>query len=112
MSTTTPLDAIVRAKLARAITDRSVPDDVVKAVTEQLEALPNAGDIRRLDVSTHGIWIDYFVGPKQWHDLLRDVFGTHLKIKKFEGFPWGVLADDLMQVRFELDVDEVAGLGH
>jgi hypothetical protein len=109
--TTKTLDASVRAALARAVTDRTVSDDTIKAFTGQLEKLSGQAEIRRLDVTAYGIWIDYLVGRREWQKLLTSIFDTEIHIKKFEGFPWGVLADDLMHVKVEVELDGIAGVG-
>lgn len=110
MKSTDGLERKVRTSLARAIASRDLPDDVVATVADKLMTLSGPAQIRRFDVCVYGICIDYLVEPHDWRDVVHKVFDLDVPIRKFYGFPWGIPADDLMQLSFEVEIDELAGL--
>ena len=106
------LDRRVRTTLARAVTDGTVSDEMVSAVTDSLVTLSKPGAIRTFDICTYGICVDYVVDAPRWPDLIDEMLRLNVSIRKFEGFPWGILDDDLLRLRVEVEVDELAGIGH
>ena len=111
MKTTARLDTSVRTALARAIADRDVPDDIVKQVSDHLLTLGEPSPVRKFDICTHGLCVDYLVDHARWPQLVRDVLDLGLPIRGIHGFPWGILEDELLHVSVEVDLEELAGLG-
>ena len=111
MTTNRTMDSAVRTALARALTDRSISDADIKSVTAKVERLSETAEIRRLDKSAYGIWIDYLVPREEWGKVVGGIFGSDVVINRFEGFPWGLLADDLIHLKVEVALDEISGVG-
>lgn len=117
-------ETALRLAAARAVAGHSVPDDVLQSVGKRLSGLPIADAIRRLDICSYGICVDYFVEPERWRDFLGEIFDTDLRIRGLDSFPWGIIRDDLVQVRVQYEMEELAqvaqpphlnrrmGLGH
>lgn len=105
------IDTAVRSALARGLTDRSISDADVKSVTAKVQKLSEVAEIRRLDKSAYGIWIDYLVPRKEWATVVSGINGLDIAINRFEGFPWGLLADDLIHLKVEVALGETVGIG-
>lgn len=103
-------ETALRLAAARAVAGHAVPDEVLASVSKRLSALPIADAIRRLDICTYGICVDYFVEPERWRDFLGELFDTDLRIRKLDSFPWGIIRDDLLQVRVQYEMDELASV--
>lgn len=97
----------VRTTLARAIATRDLPDDIVKSVAERLVDLSVDSPIRRFDVCSHGICVDYLVEIDRWKDILLQIADKG-RFHEIKLFPWGILQDDLMQIQVEHEVPELA----
>ncbi|MDQ4124813.1 MAG: hypothetical protein M3134_04315 [Actinomycetota bacterium] len=97
----------IRKALAVAVARRDISEDVVDSIAERLSKTAAAAEgIRRLDVCTYGICIDYFVGPDRWRDVLNELINER-SVRRIELFPWGILDPDLFQVHVEHQVDEL-----
>lgn len=97
----------IRKALALAVARRDVPDELVDSIADRLAKGSAAEGIRRLDVCTYGICVDYFVGPDRWRDVLNELINERT-IRRIETFPWGIIDPDLIQIRVEHQVDELA----
>jgi hypothetical protein len=100
----------LRMATARAVAAHEVPDDVLESVGQQLAKLPTADLIRGIDICTYGICIDYFVEPDRWRELLEGVVEGGPRIRHIDWFPWGIIQDDLIQMRVEYQFDELAAV--
>lgn len=88
----------IRAALARAIANRRVPESAVEEVANQIATLKHP--IRGIDVCERGICIDYFVDSGDWQQAVSEI--TPLeggRLRGIEIFPWGIIIDDLVQIR-------------
>jgi len=103
----TPVDEL-RLAAARTIAAHEVPDEVLERVGQQLAELPTADLIRRIDVCTHGICVDYFTDPGDWREVLLKIIDGPTRIRRLDWFPWGIIRDDLIQMRVEYQFDELA----
>lgn len=97
----------LRIAVARAIASHHVDDSVLEGVARRLTELPSTDLIRGINVCTHGICVDYFLQPKDWRDALVNLLESPLRIRHFDYFPWGIIRDDLIQVRVEYQIDEL-----
>lgn len=97
----------IRKALAQAVARRDVRDDVVDSIADRLAKIGGAEGIKGIDVCTYGICVDYFVGPDRWRDLL-DRFLNERTTRRIEMFPWGIIDPDLIQIRVEQQVEELA----
>lgn len=98
----------LRLAAARAVAGHVVPDDVLERVGKRLAALPAAELVRGLDICTHGICLDYFVDPGDWRKVLDLIQESPVRIRHIDWFPWGIIRDDLIQLRVEYQFDELA----
>lgn len=98
----------LRLAAARGVAAREVPDDLLQKVGRQLAELPTADLIRGLDVCTHGICIDYFIEPSDWRETFLRLTDGPIRIRRIDWFPWGIIRDDLIQMRVEYQFDELA----
>lgn len=99
-------DKTIRTALAQAVVQRDVPDDVVDSLSASLAKLKVSEGIRRLDVCTYGICVDYFVGPDRWREMITDLLNER-RVRRIETFPWGILDPDLIQIKVEYQVNEI-----
>lgn len=97
----------LRMATARAVAAHQVPDEVLQSVGRQLAELPTAERIRGIDICTYGVCVDYFVEPDRWRELLDGIVQGGPRIRHIDLFPWGIVEDDLMQVRVEYQFDEM-----
>lgn len=97
----------LRIAVARAVASHQVDDSVLEGVAQRLTELPSLDLARSINVCTHGICVDYFFRPKEWRDALVKLLDSPLRIRRFDYFPWGIIRDDLIQVRVEYQVDEL-----
>ena len=98
----------LRLAAARGVAAREVPDDLLQKIARQLTELPTADLIRGLDVCTHGICIDYFIEPRDWREAFLRIVEVPIRIRHIDWFPWGIIRDDLIQMRVEYQFDELA----
>ena len=99
----------IRVALARAIASRQVPDKAINAVAQRLAAtkLP----IRRIDICTYGICIDYFFTDDRWAKVLPELVRANgADIRQITVFPWGIPFPDIFRVRVEQQFEELAAL--
>lgn len=100
----------VRIALARAVASRQVPDKAINAVAKRLIAtkLP----IRRIDICTYGICIDYFFTDDRWATAVKDLVKVGgADIRQITVFPWGIPFPDIFRVRVEQQFEELGALG-
>jgi len=98
----------LRLAAARAVAAHEVPDDILEDVGRQLAQLPTVDLIRGIDVCTHGICIDYFVDPGDWREIFLRIIDGPIRIRHIDWFPWGIIRDDLIQMRVEYQFDRLA----
>lgn len=96
----------IRKALAQSVARRDVSDDVVDSIAERLANGVAAEGIKRLDVCTYGICVDYFVGPDRWRDILNKLVGQRT-VRRVETFPWGIIEPDLVQIHVEHEIEEL-----
>lgn len=99
----------IREALAMAVASRQVPDDVVRGVAKRLADLPQLP--ARIDVCSRGICIDVFHrGDDDWTAPLKAFSDRYWseRIRKIDLFPWGIPFPDLLQMRVQLQFDELA----
>lgn len=97
----------LRIAVARAVASHQVDDRLLQGVAKKLNELPNVDLVRGINVCTHGICVDYFLEPPKWRDVLVSLLEGPLRVRRFEYFPWGIIRDDLLQLRVEYQVDEL-----
>jgi hypothetical protein len=97
----------LRIAVARAVASHQIEDVVLESIARRLTELPSADLIRRINVCTHGICADYFFDPQDWREALAGILQSAIRIRRFEYFPWGIIKDDLIQVRVEYQLDEL-----
>lgn len=107
---TTKIQSALRMELARAVAGREIPDDVVASVSKQLVEANGRWPIHRIDICVYGICIDRFVPVDRYRDVLDVVLNSDLPFRKVELFPWGIIDWDVVQIRVEQEVPELAGL--
>ncbi|NJM40341.1 MAG: hypothetical protein HC853_06030 [Anaerolineae bacterium] len=94
----------VRTALARALADRKIADDVVDIAAKQLAAAKQP--IRRIDVCTYGICIDFFIDSKEWWKILPEMIELEGgQLKGIEVFPWGIINPDMFHIRVTQNLD-------
>ncbi|CAN5892199.1 hypothetical protein BH20ACT7_BH20ACT7_05780 [soil metagenome] len=110
----TKIQTALRLELAKAVAGREFPDDVVASVTKQLVFAHEKWPIHRIDVCVYGICIDRFVPVDRYREVLEVLLTDDLPIRKVELFPWGIIDWDIVQIRVEQKIPELAGLtrGH
>ncbi len=110
----TKMQAALRLELAKAVAGREFPDDIVASVAKQLVYAHEKWPIHRIDVCVYGICIDRFVPVERYREVLDGLLGDDLPIRKVELFPWGIIDWDVVQIRVEQKIPELAGLtrGH
>lgn len=96
----------IRKALALAVARRDISDDVVDSIAGQLSKAGAIDGIRRLDLCTYGICLDYFVGPDRWRDVLEGLLNQRT-VRRVEMFPWGIIDPDLIQIKVEHQIDEL-----
>jgi hypothetical protein len=110
------MQSALRMELAKAVAGREIPDDVVASVTKQLIDVNRQWPIHRIDVCVYGICIDRFVPVDKYREVLDLVLNSDLPFRKVELFPWGIIDWDVVQIRVEQQIPELAGhtrgMGH
>ncbi len=102
-----PIDEL-RMAAARSIAAHEVPDELLEQVGRQLGDLSTADLIRGIDVCTYGICVDYFLDPGDWREIILKIAESPIRIRRMDWFPWGIIRDDLIQMRVEYQFDELA----
>ncbi|HUG49157.1 MAG TPA: hypothetical protein VMP67_12180 [Candidatus Limnocylindria bacterium] len=97
----------LRLALARSVAQRDVPDEVIKSVSGKIAKIRPRAPIRKLDICAYGICLDYFVSPQEWREVLFGLLDGP-RVRGFRVFPWGILVDDLFQIRVEHQMEELA----
>lgn len=107
-SESTKIESALRMELARAVAGREIPDDVVASATKQLTEAHRRWPIHKIDVCVFGICIDRFVPVDSFREVLDVVLGADQPFRKVELFPWGIIDWDVVQIRVEQQIPELA----
>jgi hypothetical protein len=106
----TKIEAALRMELARAVAGREIPDDAIASATKQLAEANAQWPIHRIDLCVYGICIDRFVPVDRFREVFELVMKPDLPFRKVELFPWGIIEWDVVQVRVEQHIPELASL--
>jgi hypothetical protein len=100
----------IRTALARAVAQRQVPDDTIDKMASQIAGA--RFPIRKIDICTMGICIDYFLEGDQWWTKLPELINIEGgELQGIEIFPYGIPFPDLHHVRVIQRFGAVPGLG-
>ncbi|MEQ1637797.1 MAG: hypothetical protein ABL903_14020 [Methylococcales bacterium] len=91
-------------RLSKRLANFKLKDDVIAKLADRV--LIDGLEIRKFDVCTYGICVDYSTDkiPK------LDAIFSDVDIKGIEIFPYGIIDWDRFHIRVEYTVDELAGI--
>jgi len=91
----------VQKSIAKRLARHDVPDDVVEKIAQRVAR--NGLKVAYVDFCPYGICIDYFSENK----FSVDEFLANDRFRAVKLFPYGILVDDLFQIRVEMQVPEL-----
>lgn len=106
----TKIQAALRMELARAVAGREISDDVIASTTKHLAKANDQWPIHGIDVCVYGICIDRFVPVDKYREVLDVLMEPDLPFRRVELFPWGIIDWDVVQIRVEQEIPELAGV--
>ncbi len=93
--------------LAHSIAQQRVDDEVVRKVANALAKVDIP--LRRIDVCTYGICLDYLIDHEKWWEVLPELVEVGKgRVGRVEVFPLGIPFPDIFHVRIEHDLDAIA----